>query len=545
MSKRIVVICSVVLMLVMLFGCGSPAASNPGAGTAAPNATSNPSGPSDPGTPAGPERSKIVNIAFSEKPRTMDPHNSTDQGSETAVRMCYETLIYSDHLGQGYHPMLAESWEIAPDGTYWTFKLRQGVTFNNGEPFDADDVVCTFERLIERGDELGQAMTQWADLESVEKIDQYTVRVNYTQPYPVAGNAYRGTYIIPNEAYEEYGDDLFNLQYMYGTGPWIMEEWVDGQYAHYTKNPNYWDKENYDPYFEEVYIRHVSEPSTAVAAHLTGDIDVYCPSGGIDHDLLPLYNGTEQTTEIFGMNTNFNMYMQFQMKEGSPWTDFDVRRAFNASIDRQLIIDAVLGGGKMPIGIYAEGVVGYDNTIDPYEYDPELARQLLADSSYDGREIELMSYPNMPKAEEVCLSIADMANQVGFNMTVKVEESGVFNTRRQTGEYDVFAGHVAFPDGMCYRQLNTNILNDVYKNNYKNEELFDAVRHYNTEMDDALRNGYAQQANRLIRDELAPQTVFAHLNVTYARNYGVVGVDFYPDGMFNFAKVDYDPADVR
>ena len=522
MSKRVVLLISVLLSSAMVFLL-------PGCGTAA---------------PAAPERSRIVNIGYSEKPTTLDPHHQSNQGSENPARMVFETLIYSDHQGN-YTPMLAESWEIDPAGMFWTFKLRQGVTFSNGEPFDADDVVCTFQRLIDDRDTLNYPGQYWRDLASVEKIDQFTVKINFTEPYPLAANSFRGTYIIPNEAYEKYGEELFNLQLSYGTGPWVLKEWIDGQYCHFTKNQNYWNKAEFDSYFDEVYIRHVLEPSSAVAAHLSGDIDAYIPGNGMDRNLVPLYAGTENRIELFEKESNTIIYIQFQFAEGNPFSDINVRRAFDAAIDRQLIIDHILGGGTFPVGLLPLGVIGHDPNVEPHVYDPELARQYLADSSYNGEPVSILLSYNLMKSEDIGLAIADMCNKVGFNMTVSVEEHGSVNTKRFSGNYDLVVSNTMFVDGIPYRHLNSLYLHDNYKSHYYDEVMFDNIRQFNQSMDAQERIEVAQQITRQIREELANMTPLAVLKGMYAVDYGITGIRFYPDGMLNFCYVDFDPSLLR
>jgi peptide/nickel transport system substrate-binding protein len=396
--------------------------------------------------------------------------------------------------------------------------------------------------MLDQGNELGYVMSYWRALGSVTKIDQYTVKVGFKEPFANAITSFRGTCIIPNEAYEKYGDDLFNLQYMYGTGPWVMEKFVDGQYAHYTKNPNYWNKAKYDPYFDEVYLRYVKEPSTAVAAQLAGDIDAYLCSGGMNVDMLPLYKGTEDKIELTTINTNFIMYLHMNFKKGSPWGDKNVRLALDYAIDHKSIVENVLGGGTVPISIFPKGVQGYDETIPASVYDPEKAKEFLKKSSYKGEKIELMSTTSMPKAEEICLAIVDMLNSVGFNMTVKIEDRASFDNRRSTSNYDIFAIHSMFPDGNPFNHMNFRILTDSHKSNYKDEKMFDLIRQYNVNLDMGQRVELAKQVNRMIREEVAPQVSIAVLDATYAINYGITGILLYPDGQINPGYVDYDPS---
>lgn len=529
MSRRIISRCVVLLLLCFILaitllvpGCGPKS--------------------SEPSTE---ERSKTVNIAFNAKPRTLDPHNWNDQGSETTIRMCYQTLIYTDHTSSGYTPMLAESWDIAPDGKSWTFYLRKNVFWHNGDPFDADDVVCTFERLSERRNELLIFTAYLKAFESVEKIDQYTVKVNFKEPFPTAGNSFRAIYIIPHKAYEEHGDDLFHKQIYYGTGPWKLAEWKDGEYSHFVKNENYWDKENYDPYFEEVYIRHITQPSSAVAAHVAGDLDVYCPGGGINNDLLHLYAGTEDRIELVTYETNQNVWIGFQFEGDSIWNDINARKAFVAGIDVQLIIDTIKGGkGVIPNGYWHKSVTGYDGSIPSFKYDPELAKELLAQTAYNGEELRMMTNPNLSDGESIGLAIVDMLKDIGFNISFKVEDSTIYNNRRNEGDYDIYLIQTSFVDGVPYRQLNL-ILNDTDHKNYVNEEMFDLIRQYNVEMDREKSVKLVQQVNRMMCELVAPEVSLFHTEVTCARDYGITGVDFYPDGLFNFSWVDYDPSLVK
>ena len=465
-------------------------------------------------------------------------------GTEACLRMMWDNLLYTDRTGSGtYHPALAKSWDIAPDGLSWTFYLREDVFWSDGNPFNADDVVYSCNRVDENRDELVYIASYFPQYDSVEKINEYTVKINFKEPFPLAGNAFRAFFIIPKVAHEQYGDDLFNLQICTGTGPWKIVEWVTGQYIHYEKNENYYDKANFDSYFDEVYIRFVTEPATGVAAHLSGSLDVYCPSGGINNDYLSMYAGTEDRIEMIGQATNQNAYLAVQCKPESILSDMNVRKALSLSIDRQLIVDTIFGGfGSTPSGYFAPGVIGYDPSVPPYEYNPALAKQLLDASAYNGEPLEIMINPNLTRGMDMMLAVADMANSVGFNISVKLEETTVFNTRRAEADWDFFGMQVSFIDGIPARQFNL-ILNDPEKRNYVDEEMNSLIRRFNSEMSVDGRQSLAAQINRMLVDKVGPDIVILHFTNNYARNRGMTGRDFfYPDGTFCVAFVDYDPS---
>lgn len=215
MKKRALSVVSLLMAILMLTGCGSKTGET-GDGTT---------------TPEG-EPSKTVSIAISENCITLDPHNANNQGSLIVSDCVYEPLIQTDNEG-GYYPWLAESWEYDETGTVWTFHLRDGVKFNNGEPLTSADVVCSYQRLIDEYDSLCRAVELFPDhlLQSVEAPDESTVVITLARPYSVALFSFAKTMIIPKSVYEEQGADMFYQQNLVATGPWKLEKWVDGQYV--------------------------------------------------------------------------------------------------------------------------------------------------------------------------------------------------------------------------------------------------------------------------------------------------------------------------
>ena len=546
LRKTLAIFLALIFVMALFAACGngdSGTAPATGGETGSSPGSSGSTGGAD--TPAGPERSRIVNIGFAGIPRTLDPHNITNGQTETNLKMNYESLIYTPRTATGYEPMLAADWYEDPDAMYWIFYLREGVFWHNGDPFTADDVIYSLDRVWDNQEELAfVSQYNMQVLDTWEKLDEFTVRVNFTEPFPLAGNVWRAFYIVPKLAHEEHGEDLFNLQLCYGTGPWILNEFVHGQYSHFYKNHNYWNKDFYDPYFEEVFIHYVTEPASAVAAHLAGDLDIYAPSGGINSDMLILYSGTEDRIGMVDVNTNFSAYLGFQFKDNSFFNDVNARRAFSLAIDRQLIIDAVFGGfGILPTAFLGPGVIGFDPAIPPQEYNPDLARELLAQSSYDGRPLEIITNAGIPNGQQVLLAIQDMVNGVGFNLTtVSVEDTAVFEERRRGSDYDLYYMHTSFIDGLPARQMNL-WRNDVDRQNFVHEEMFDIIEEYNQATDPAVREELARQINWIVYNETTPQLVITHYIATFARDWGVIGRDmFYPDGSFTFCYVDYDPS---
>jgi ABC-type transport system substrate-binding protein len=481
--------------------------------------------------------SKVVNIAISENILELDPHNVSNLPSIAAVRMMFDQLVDSDHEGN-YTPNLATSWETSKDGLTWTFKLRKGVKFHNGEEFNSADVVATFQRLIDNP-KLATASTYWPVLTGVKAVDAETVSIMLKEPFGSTLYSLSNTYIIPDQAWKEMGTKLWTEQKCYGTGPWKLEKWIDGQSTHYVKNNEYWG--DFRSYYDEVYFKHILEPSSAVAAHLSGTVNAYIAAGGISTDMLPLYKGSEKKIELKAIESGSFQYMGFQMKEGSTFADYNARKAFELAIDRELIVKTVLGGGKVPNGIIVDTAMGYDAKQEPYKYDLELAKEYLAKSSYKGEPIVLSSNTSTLKAEQTLLAISEMVNKAGFKTTVKIVENATLADMRATGKYDVFMVTNMHPGGDPYAHLNMRILKDAHKSGYKNDELNNLIIKSNQEADPKVRAGYFTQINSIIRKESGPHTAIDQLKTTQAVDYGVTGLKLYKDGYFNYRWVTYDP----
>jgi ABC-type transport system substrate-binding protein len=276
--------------------------------------------------------SKIINIAFSSTIGNVDPHNSTSNNSANSTSAVFEGLVDDDREGN-ISPLLAERWEANEAGDRWRFFLRKGVKFHNGEPLDAKDVKCSYDRLIAGKSKLRTAASYWKSLSGCEIVDDYTVDLIFEAPNPFCLKNVAQTAIIPDEAYAQYGDDLWNKQMMYGTGPWVFKEWIEGQYIHMVKNKEYWNKAKYDPYYEEVYLRVILEPATAVAAHLAGDVQVIVPQGGVNKEFRAMYERAADRIQRLEIKTAMPNYLTIQCEEGKVFNDKNARMALEYALD--------------------------------------------------------------------------------------------------------------------------------------------------------------------------------------------------------------------
>ncbi|WP_073078567.1 ABC transporter substrate-binding protein [Sporobacter termitidis] len=513
----------------MLFGCAP--ASGPAAGAAQGTA------------PAGGEsaHSKTFNIVTSDSLVQLDPHNITTPADEYVMKMSYDSLLDTDHKGK-FVGNLATSWEFNTDATELTFHLRQGVKFLNGEPWNADVAVYNFQRLISHKDDFAVAINYFSPLVGAEKIDDYTAKMIFDNPYPFALNYLHQFVMIPMEANKEMGDQMFTDMKQIGTGPWIFDEWVSGQYAHFKKNPDYWDKDEYNSYFDDGYIHFVSEPSSAAGAQISGDADAYISFGGINSDVVPLYKGTEDKIQVV-MN-DMNMYADLRMgfPEGSPLNDEKVREAIDLAIDRQSIADQIFQGGGVPLSILVPGDVGYDSTMAPYEYNPDKAKELLAQSSYQGQELTFLGSSAFLKSQDSMEAITSMLQDVGFKINLNVEDLATFNNEMAMGKWDLMYATNQCINGDPFLYFNSRFVTDFMHSNFKNDELIGLVKKFNVEPDAAVREDLAKQISKWNKDFHGPALALANVKGIYAVTKGTTGINLYPDGYESLTHISWDPS---
>ena len=544
MPKRFLIACSVLMVIVLLAGCGggnsAPSTSTPS--TPAPS-TSDPSTPAT--TPAAPQMSKIVTIGDNAEAINTDPIFSRNATDGKYMVMHWEALVYNDRSGRDFDPMLATSWEYNDDASVWTFHLREGVTFHNGQPFDADDAVCSFQYLLDNKDTSSVYMTNLSTLVSVEKVDQYTIRLNCSEPTPLMLTALLAIYIFPHGVFEELGpEEAFRFENIAGTGPWIPKEWISGQYTSWSKNENYWNKARYDSYFDEVRLSHLSEPSAVVAAHIAGDVVAYTPSAGMHPDLLPLYNSVLDRVELVSVATNSNNVIAVQTDPAkSIVSDINLRQAINHGIDRQLLVDTLHNGiGNASNGYFHPMTPGYDPTLDNYSYDPELAKEFLDKSSYDGRTLGIMTRTVTTRETNEALAVSDMLAKIGIITEVTPVDSMTFQTRSSDGDFDLIYTSGPIGNNEPGNSFRTYMSTLAARTNYYDEEAFSMMRQYLVEPSREKRIELGSKINRRFTEILWPYIWTICPSTFYARDYGIIGLNLTPDGGAYHNYIDWDPS---
>jgi peptide/nickel transport system substrate-binding protein len=360
-------------------------------------------------------------IALATQPAAIDPINAPSVVEGNVAAQMFDSLIWINDDGE-IEPALAESWTVSDDGTVYTFTLRQGVTFHDGETFDAEAVKFTWEA----GKNPENAYFDQFELASdVRVVDQYTVEIEAPEPNALFLVQVGQWPMLPPEYYTEVGLAGFATAPV-GTGPFKLVEWVQGDRIVMERFDDYW-REGY-PLLDRVVFRPITESSTRAAAIRTGDVDIVNRLSPTDAISLDGAAGVD----LLEYSNNRVYYIAFNNLTsgvGQPTENVLVRQAMNYAVDKQGIIDALFEGkGAVPTALLVSGDAGYDDAVEPYAYDPDKAKELLTEAGFgDGFSIGMAcpsdAYTNF---SEVCEAVAAQLGEVGIDAQLDVMESGSF-----------------------------------------------------------------------------------------------------------------------
>ena len=449
MKKQIAAFLTVALLA--LTACVAPAPPAP-AGEAAPAAAAGAEAAA--GTPT---QGGYIITANIEDPDSLDPHKTIMATASGIQAWIYDTLFYigPDGLPKG---LLAESWEVSDDSKVLTVKLREGRKFHDGTPVNAEAVAFTFNRLLDPAT-AAPAKDQAGPLESVEAVDEYTVKLTFTEPYApfyfAATTSYFG--IVSPTAVQKLGDD-FGRQPV-GSGPFKFKEWKAGQEITLERNPDYVnvrEDRNNDgaPYVDGIIFKNVPEVGTRIAALETGEINVL----GLSRESVPRFQDDPDFKVFQTENTASINFVEFNYKR-PPFDDPAFRRAFGTAVDIDSILAGAYGGfGSLNRNPYPNGNPGWDPAIgEQYgmKYDPKAAAAMFdelgwRDEDGDGtREAHgvtgvedgtpaswvCWTYPFEIKQRECEIIQANMAD-IGVKIEVKLTDFGTMAAEMPKGDFD-------------------------------------------------------------------------------------------------------------
>jgi len=444
------------------------------------------------------------------EPQSLDPQHVSAVNDFRILMNVYDGLVrYKDGTLE-VEPSLATDWTISEDGTEYTFELREGVSFHDGSPLNAEAVVFSFERIINEDHPYHTGTFPLAfyfsAVDTVEAVDDMTVKFTLNEPFaPFLSNlAYPAGLIVSKAAVEEHGEDFDRNPS--GTGAYQFAEWQSNTRVVVERNPDYWDGA---PSLEAVVFRPITDANTRVAEMLSGGIDVMVE--------VPPDNVT-----TFAEDANYTVYEQagphvwfliLNAKEG-PFQDKAVRQAVNYAVNKQALVDNVLQGtatvADSPIAPAFNWA--YNEDLEPYPYDPDRARELLAEAGAEGAELTFyVTEGGSGMLDPVAMGTAIQADleAVGLDVNIETYEWNTFLGQVNPGlegkaDMAEMAWMTNSPDTLPFLALRTQAWPDQGGFNsgyYSNEEVDDLLQQARTSTDQDERADLYKRVQEIVYED--------------------------------------------
>lgn len=454
-----------------------------------------------------------LHVFLPSDPETLDVQLTTD--SYMLPLNCFDRLVETDTVDGMAQlvPGLADSWEVSEDGLTYTFHLHQGVTFHNGDPFTADDVVYTVNRMMNPAtaakntdiyDKLVGAMAVLngeADaVEGVKALDDYTVQFVLEAPYAPFLSGCLATpagSIFNRESTEGVSDFGVNPAACFGTGPFQVTEWSLGSRVTVKANPNYFKGA---PAIDGITFDIVPDPDTQRMMFEQGEIDVF-NFDYADSQLQWFLDNGYRDRIVSGRRAGTDFVMFNTAIE--PLNDARVRRALQMAVDRQAMLDALYNGEGVVLNAFLPvGVQGYNPDAPVIPYDPQQARALLAEAGYaDGFDMELAVSSDSTAALNVMTIVQSYLNQIGVRATVRQYDKASYYDIRSDGAlpcyYGTWSADFNDPDNFLYTFFSRK--NTAPRSvNYDNEEIMNLLEEARVMVDPEARLAAYQKIDDVV-----------------------------------------------
>jgi peptide/nickel transport system substrate-binding protein len=474
------------------------------------------------GLTAGTAVARDLVVALKTEPSSMDPHYHALTPNNQFAQTLFEGLVRGspDLVPE---PLLAESW--TSEGNTWTFKLRKGVKFSDGSPFTADDVVYTYARVPKVPNSPSPFTIYLQGIEKVEAVDPLTVRITTKQPYPLLANNLANVPIMSSKAAAgstapegKTTAELNSGNGLVGTGPYKFVSWQRGAEIVLDRNPNYWGKK---PVFDKITYRPLSSAAARVAALLSGGVDmiedpptddlanlkkntalnvVEKPSARVIYVALDQFG--EKTPGIIGTAKN-------------PLLDKRVRQALSLAIDRNALVERIMGGVAKP----AAQLLPYPmqgasaKLVEPEKPDVEKAKALLKEAGYGNGFAIQLGAPNGRYINDsrVAQTIASMWSRIGVKTSVEAAAPPVFFKNRDSYAYSAYLAGWAVSTGEMSNALNSLLvtpnpalgIGTTNRSRYSNPAMDKLVAEASTIMDDKARSAKLAEASEVAMADYA------------------------------------------
>lgn len=458
-------------------------------------------------TPAGEiKKGGRFSMARNEEPLSLDPLVPSDNGSIWVIYQMFDQLTTVNEDSSGIAPSIAESWDISPDGTIYTFAIRQGVTFHDGSPMTMDDVVFSLERVFDP-DGSGYSFL-FGVVEGVAAVDDTNVQVTLREPFtPLLDNLnVFPASIVPKAAVEADAEGF--AQNPVGTGPFKLQEFAKGRHVRMVRHDGYWKPDR--PHVDEVFIPYVTDDNTRILRVQGGEVDAAVAIPYAQIEQLDARDDIDvQIEPLFRFDGMWLNHAE------APLDDVKVRQALNYATDKEAMLRSIffdqveIANHMMPKMKY------WREDVPAYEYDPERAQSLIAESKVpDGFTLPIV----IPTGDVIIQQIAQIVKEsyAGIGVDVQIENLDIGTAYTNFSSFNYTAGanwyitsDVTGPDELAAIQFDFSAESGTksFFTNYNSPRATELVQEAGRS-DDATREQLFGELQQVVMDDAVEVALF-------------------------------------
>lgn len=375
--------------------------------------------------------------------RDLNPHLYA--GEMYAQEMLYETLVNLDNNG-GYKPGLAESYDVSDDGKIYTFKIRKGVKFHDGEICDAKAIKANFDAILDN-----KSRHTWLEmmqlLESIDLVDDDTIQIKMSKPYyPMLTElAVTRPFAMISPKAMKNGTTKDGVEAYIGTGPYKLEKNVTDEYAVFVANEDYWGEK---PKIKRILVKVIPDNQTRIMALEKGEIDFIFHKNMIDADTVRKYKDDKRFTVALSEPTSTRQILL--NTKNKILEDKNVRYAIQHATNKKAISEGIFYGLEAPAEtLYARNIPYCDIDLKPYVYDMEKSKELLKESGWEqgtdgilaknGEKLVLSLLYNNDSVTEKNISeyLQSELKKIGIQLNIAGEEEQSYRDKQKNGDFDM------------------------------------------------------------------------------------------------------------
>lgn len=478
---------------------------------------------------------------FASPPEKLTPIISSDTYSREIQARVLESLADRDPQTLQWSPLIARDWTVSEDGLTMTFRLKRGVTFSDGEPLTADDVIYSYQLIMNEKIDAPRQRVYYEKVKSAEKVDDYEVRFTFTESYFKNFESIAGMEILPQHFYSKFSPEEFNRStgLLLGSGPYRLADptsWRNepGKPIELLRNERYWGE---PAPFDKLIWRVVQNESARMTTFMNGDVDSFGPTPEQYVNMLKDEKLLARTQHFeFDSMTGGYLFVGWNQRRNgqpTPFADKRVRQAMTMLIDRQAICDQImLGYAKVATGPFNPLGSQVDPSIQPWPFDPPAARKLLAEAGYvdrnndgvidgpDGQPLKFsIAFPSTSETfKRAVLLMKDTFAKGGVICEPKPTEWSVLLQEMDARNFDAISlGWGGSIEGDLYQIFHSSQIAGNGDNaiSYSNAELDKAIEVARTTADESQRNPLWQKCHRILHEDQPYTFLFTRKSLVF------------------------------